>query len=416
MYNKDRTKLFIDSLIVPTRNEAPQLSVNYQYELLEPGNCLLEWKISEGYKAMIQHSITNIISETDTQTVYIRVQASDSSFASKSQKIKLKPRPRIPVAKINYANEEIIDLNENEIFVFPNDTIPVTGKSFDISGFVPEYGQQADTLFLKVPFRDTTFGSLVQKLKIIARPAPTAYINYANEKITNPEGNEIFVSPNDIMPTTVKSFDISLNIPEYGQQADTMALKVPPTFTSFASRIQKLKIIARPAPPTNGLIDDKLNSFSWTLSKDGFNNSFDYEYSINAGKDWIVCNYFFINVGNIDLPAGNLLLRVSASSQRFKSRPLVSDQSFTKQKVSVSELHSSKVTVYPSVTKGYLTVLNPEGFDLYIYNSEGKLVKMDKNCSKGIHILDLSDRPCGVYFILIVNQSNERKTFKIIRQ
>lgn len=84
------------------------------------------------------------------------------------------------------------------------------------------------------------------------------------------------------------------------------------------------------AAPTNPLYDDTLNTFDWTFVS-GFSSVSDYEYSVDAGKSWTGVRNKPLDVGNNDIAAGDLQVRVEGyySHQRPDGEALVSTQAYT---------------------------------------------------------------------------------------
>lgn len=81
--------------------------------------------------------------------------------------------------------------------------------------------------------------------------------------------------------------------------------------------------------PTNGVVDDNQNTFSWTAVS-GFNTASDYQYSLNGGNDWLVVQgSLSVNVGNINIAVGQLLVRVVANSQHDAGASLSNSLAFT---------------------------------------------------------------------------------------
>ena len=86
----------------------------------------------------------------------------------------------------------------------------------------------------------------------------------------------------------------------------------------------------RPSAPTAPLQNDNLNTFDWTFVN-GFHNISDYEYSLTGGVDWTTVVDKPLVVGDVDIDAGYVLVRVKANvaTGMFAGKALISTQAFT---------------------------------------------------------------------------------------
>jgi|GEM_PF-2908487 len=95
---------------------------------------------------------------------------------------------------------------------------------------------------------------------------------------------------------------------------------------------------AAPAP-TQGLVDDSQNTFSWSPVPQ-FNASSDYEYRLGTSQTWQVVNTggLFIHVGNISLAAGKVQVRVAqnlTSANTLAGAILTNTTQYTISKINV---------------------------------------------------------------------------------
>lgn len=88
--------------------------------------------------------------------------------------------------------------------------------------------------------------------------------------------------------------------------------------------------VARPKPPTNPVQNDNLNTFDWDLVTD-FNDVSDYEYSLTGGVDWTTVASKPLEVGDVDIDAGHVQVRVKANPavDTLAGSILISSQAFT---------------------------------------------------------------------------------------
>ncbi|MHC1723724.1 MAG: S-layer homology domain-containing protein [Aminipila sp.] len=83
-----------------------------------------------------------------------------------------------------------------------------------------------------------------------------------------------------------------------------------------------------PPAPTNGVVDDTANTFTFTAAT-GYDEASLYEYSTDGGVSWNNCTSFIINVGNIPVPAGKLQVRVKSTAEVNSGNVLSSTKAFT---------------------------------------------------------------------------------------
>ncbi|SFC74606.1 hypothetical protein SAMN02745724_02432, partial [Pseudoalteromonas denitrificans DSM 6059] len=122
---------------------------------------------------------------------------------------------------------------------------------------------------------------------------------------------------------------ISLGITEASNIADDIIDNNPQLIVSTIE-IEQGFIEQTPAP-TNGIVDDNQNTFSWAIVP-GFIDINDYEYSLDEGQIWqSVADNFKINIGNIDLGVNKLQVRVKAKNQMQAGKVLSNNSAFYKQ-------------------------------------------------------------------------------------
>lgn len=87
-----------------------------------------------------------------------------------------------------------------------------------------------------------------------------------------------------------------------------------------------------PEPPTNGLVNDSLDFFSFTQSPMASGKE-QYEYTTDGGATIISPIYAVseVKVDDVNIPAGDLKVRVKGSENRNPSAWLSSSQPFTKK-------------------------------------------------------------------------------------
>lgn len=85
-----------------------------------------------------------------------------------------------------------------------------------------------------------------------------------------------------------------------------------------------------PSKPQIGVQDDRLDTFAWKNVK-GYHQPSDYEYSLDQGASWLAINNKPLEVGDKNIPIGNLWLRIKEVKGRNKaSEVLKNTQKYTK--------------------------------------------------------------------------------------
>lgn len=83
-----------------------------------------------------------------------------------------------------------------------------------------------------------------------------------------------------------------------------------------------------PAAPTQGTVNDTLNTFDWTNSS-GYTALGDYEYTLNGGSTYTTVTAKPIDIGNVAKSIGQVGVRVKAATGRNASATLFNASAFT---------------------------------------------------------------------------------------
>ncbi len=83
-----------------------------------------------------------------------------------------------------------------------------------------------------------------------------------------------------------------------------------------------------PAAPTSGVADDTANTFGFTVVP-GYNDVALYEYSTDGGASWTDMTGNPVHVGDVDIAAGDLQIRLKATDTHFNGAILSSSTAFT---------------------------------------------------------------------------------------
>jgi hypothetical protein len=258
---------------------------------------------------------------------------------------------------------------------------------------------------------DETDTSYIASQLVVYRPIPKGAINYINESLDSINDSYQWNS-NGLFENIVKNQNIKSIIPSYGEFPKTINLKIRATDTAFASTdFKKIIIPARPAPPTNGIVDDYLNTFDWDWSKDGYNSISDYEISLDRGISNRECYVKPENIGDSDIPAGNVQVWVTGSNTvktRFKSEKLISAYPYT---------NSNYINIYPTITRNRVYIITINSYDYHLLNTDGRLIQSQMDNLSGLNIIDLSRFNAGIYILKIKTHSlkSDIRTFKIMK-
>jgi hypothetical protein len=76
---------------------------------------------------------------------------------------------------------------------------------------------------------------------------------------------------------------------------------------------------------------------------------------------------------------------------------------------------SSKLSVYPNPSSDVFSINSDTNGKIVVYDLIGKIIKSD-TIDLGITKLDLSNYPSGIYLMKVINDKNETKTMKLIKQ
>ena len=77
--------------------------------------------------------------------------------------------------------------------------------------------------------------------------------------------------------------------------------------------------------------------------------------------------------------------------------------------------HNSNLSVYPNPSRDVFFINSDARGSIVIYDVMGKIIKTE-NLNLGMTKLDLSNYPNGIYLMKVINDSNQTKTMKLIKQ
>ena len=420
--DSDTTEYGLDSLYIPSRPADPAVSINYPEETVSGVAPNTYWNATGDYMQLQnEQRITEYIPEAGNSEnlVEVRIESTETSFSALNpQVLAIDSRPYLPVVEIDYPNEQITGVEPNTIWDISGDFAELS-EGEPLTPYIPSFAE--DDIQTHIAFRatDTSFWSRYRLLIIPARPSsPEVNIDYVNEWLTGVEENMYWNSSGGFNPVSEEESMTDL-IPDFGWAPDTIQMIYAATHDNFRSEEQSLVIPSRPALPTNPDVNDEEDTFGWDYPGREYESPADFEFNLGDHAFWSECPGNPLFIGNLDLPAGFVQIRLRASNEtgkeRFHSETLFSDEPFT-QVTALYPVDDMNIQVYPTVTDGlvYCYLPDEEEYTLEVYNSNGMSALTMKN-SSNIAILDFSLLQAGVYILKIGDIKRRNTVFRIIR-
>lgn len=391
--NRFKSEAFF--LEVPERPDSPVFTIDFENETThEPVPSTVFYSSFFGGS----DGMGTTINLNPSYDVTFRVSASEANqhFASEEFVLEVPERPAVPAFEIDFINEQTTEIVPDTVEYRINYSPTIIQGEGNALSLDP-----GTTVLLRYKATSTHFRSMEQTLSVPARPqAPDFSINYILEET------------NESIPATAEYSD---NEGVSFTQGDGSKLTIIPgtdylfryaaTASQFHSAGQSYPAPERPAAPTGPVVDDEADTFDWTLlgSWPNFNS---YEFSTDAGSSWGTCQTKPLQIGNVNLSAGEVQVRVAASnsygSERFTGLSLASDADFT-QSTGILSPETSELILYPNpvsetvrfrlqeeVLLSSVRILSPTGNVLMhrtdIYSSESLDVS---TFSPGMYIVEI---------------------------
>jgi hypothetical protein len=380
----------VQNLVIPARPATPAFTIDYSAE-----------RTTQNIPSTVEYSITYNVSNatsgtgdflalTAGQTLYFRTKATASAFKSAVQTLSVPARPSVPSFSVDYSTETTAQVLSSayECAVNPEMSGAITGNDTKV------VVTPGESLYIRTKSTSSSFRSAVQKLTSPPRPATTSYaIDFINENISGYITAYFEYSRNqDMSNSTTGNGSKVLIVP-----GEKVYIRVKSTPEAFKSLIQTLEVPARPAEPTNLITEDGANTFDWDFVP-GFTELSDYHYSTDGGAYWTAVNSKPMNIANMNVSAGNLKLRVRATTSRFKGEEAASTLSFT---TGIIKLEESGIKMYPNPVTDIIHIENlPEKSTISIFNLNGKLL-IQKYVEEVNMKLSVTDLPQGLYVLKI---------------
>ena len=386
--------LYLD---VPARIAAPNISIDFE---VEKTNINIPTDIEFSTSVNMTGSITGNdqkVQVTPGDDLYFRYKSSLSAFASEILHLDAPTRPSKPNFSIDFAHETTME----------NVGVDIV---FDIAiGFpTPQNGSEnkvtitpGTNLYFKKKATASAFSSLIQSLIIPGRSlAPTYSIDYVNESTNEIVSSSDEYSINANFSSSSSGNDDFIDV----NPGEDLYFRTKASEISFSSEASHLVVNPRPQAPLITIMNDDQNYFDWNYIQ-GFDLVSDYEYTTDGGSQWINCMAKPQTLENIDIPIGDLQIRVKCfSNHSFFGTSAISTQAFSFID-GIENIQNNLYSIYPNLTQGeifYKRKNNENTEDLYqIYNQYGQLVQ--EGFASGNGIIDISHNSNGIYYIRISN-------------
>lgn len=331
---------------------------------------------------------------TPGTSLYFRFKGTATTLPSKVQTLTVPARPVKPTVTLSYTTERTVQaipasMEYDPLFDMPN---PTTGTGATVQ-VAPN-----QTLYFRYKASTSSFKSDKSYVYAPDRPwSPNFNIDYRNESTEQPVTSEEEYSASEAMADAVTGSGQKVTVIP-GQK---LYIRLKATNTVYCSSKAILDAPARPTAPQNLVINDELNTCNWD-----FDNSYlllsDYEFSVNGGTTWANCPARPLNIGNINLAAGELKIRIKASVRNFKGHEAASASAFTiSSPAGVASFKDAGIKMYPTPATDILYLENlPAKSVIYIFNLNGKLVIQKAVDDENMKI-SVADLPQGLYVLKI---------------
>jgi hypothetical protein len=286
------------------------------------------------------------------------------------------------------------DGNNSKLFQIGNtngwkqfDTTFVTGATVTEKGIYFNSCTNAPVL------TDTCFIDNYELYEIPAPNPPVYTVDYVNETTNEVVPATDEYSVNTDMSNAVTGTDVKISLtPGQDLYYRTKASGIYP-----ASATQTLTVPARPDAPVSPVEDDMANTFDWT-NNTSFTGISDYEFSIDSGKTWVSATEKPVNVGNLDLAAGEVQVRVKATASNFHGLALASLEKYTLG-TGTHEVLSDVISLYPNPVGRVLTIKNLKlPANVAILSISGEVVLQTILTDNKT---DVEKLPAGIYFVKV---------------
>lgn len=215
------------------------------------------------------------------------------------------------------------------------------------------------------------------------------------------------------------AYDIKTDVVYFFKTRDLNIYQI--NFTSFAGTSTgnigyELKLIEPLPTPTGATYNDVDNTFGWTYAT-GYETPGAYRVSVDGGTTWADATSNPINIGDIDLEAGKIMLTMPTDNAncRMGSDTLVSTQAYTKGTVGLAKTLMPDLAVFPVPAVDNLTISGlPVSSHISLFNILGvNVFEADVNSSITIPVANM---PQGVYVLRIENKLGTFEQKVVIKQ
>jgi hypothetical protein len=398
----------IQHLNVPPRPSQPTITFDYFTEESSVINETQEYSLN-GNMVPASAGLNQTISVVPGTNLFIRIMATNSSFASTIQELSIPDRPSIPAFEIDFPKEQTSTVIP-DIYEYsgnPDFTEVISGTN-DYVSIIPGM-----SIYFRQKATNTQFKSLNQELSVPARPEYQVYtIDFVNETTAEPVHNHDEYSFYEDMTDALEGEDAPLIL-----TPDTSYyLRVKATSSSFASESFRLIIPARPS----------ITSTAGDTVAGNFSVSVEYEDTTGLDEeDFDVINAH-VNIeetGIIMEPVatGMILIRLKANAFDIGNFASLSLRTYAQLPTVVQESScENSLIIYPNPLGNELHLklaFNTTSFPVtfQIIDIQGFVVNQVVTGSE-LTVMDTENLPSGIYFVKVVDSQGNTAFNKIVKQ
>ncbi|MFB6343462.1 gliding motility-associated C-terminal domain-containing protein [Saccharicrinis sp. FJH62] len=329
---KNKTLNFSEVFDVETPRPAPDFSIDFYTEYLDQAVAdTIQISAKSDMEDVIagQNNAYRIIPGKKDSFIYLRVVADSLRVPSEIQQLYIPARPDAPQFTINFPDEATNEILNDSIEWADNSDM-TNAKAGEGTRLALNPQDKIDSLYFRLVPTDTSFASDKLLLILPARPVtPDVGINYVKEIIYDvPTGCQWDISGN--FEPVADSLSLVDYIPASNENEVVAVFKILSTSSTFASLPNSVTIKPRSQAPSFTAYNDVFDTFTFDPLT-GIGEAGSYEYSLDNGVTWSVAEDFTVEVGNINLDAGVIKLRVKADddNERFNGEAASSTQAYT---------------------------------------------------------------------------------------
>jgi hypothetical protein len=389
-------------LIVPNRPEAPAVTLDFSNEITSAIASTEEWSESETMASAATGTNAGVSLAPGT-SLYIRVKATSSAFASLVQTLDVPERPAVPAYQVDYISGKTVQ------------AVPATDEystSADMSGASTGSNAALDLtpgtdLYFRTKSTESSFSSEIQHLVVSSKPeAPVIHIDFENETTAEVINSEIeYAATADFSGAASGTGVVNPVTPGQNQYFRTKA-----TESSFAGSAFLLEVPARPVLEYNGeavvttalitiqaVLDETMTGFELT----------DLEITNGNAQNLQAGNIFDV----IPEAEGDVVVKIpfnALGGASFASNSVTVNYNMP---TGISQNEENHYSIYPNPSStGILTIQTSKSlpYSIGVYSINGNLIRTVEMNSGKCQQLNLQDLSKGSYYIKITENGKTR--------